>query len=400
MKTLAPVVIAASLLCGALAARAVASPLQYYTGLGRMSCPCFVGGDQVGVVFDVPVGAYPIEVTAVGIAWLSSFGGVSESFEGAIHVYPGALPDPGAPVYTRTAPVFTAGQTNEFSLLDSLSFGVSIGSGPFTVTLEFANDNAGNNLMPSVAHDGNGCQAGRNVVYTATGGWQDAKALGFTGDFVFYIRYRTINSVVATAEPMEVNFLNVPDGETRCATAYLANVGSDTLLIKGIHGGGVDPFAIDTMLTDHRVPPGGRASFNLCAHNNHSSKSRMSFTVLSNAYNSPTTYVMNFEPAVQPTGVDGMRHPLEITAIVPNPFNPGTAIHFHLPAAGDVDAVVYSVDGKRVRTLARHAFFPAGEGSMAWNGRDDGGSPVASGVYLLRLQTRQGTRTARLVLLK
>ena len=70
----------------------------------------------------------------------------------------------------------------------------------------------------------------------------------------------------------------------------------------------------------------------------------------------------------------------------PNPFNPTTTISFALPES--VDAVrleIYDVTGTLVRTLATGAH-DAGYHDVTWDGRDAGGQPVASGVYLYRLQ--------------
>ncbi len=49
-----------------------------------------------------------------------------------------------------------------------------------------------------------------------------------------------------------------------------------------------------------------------------------------------------------------------------------------------VDLAVYGIDGRRVRVLVQGEL-PAGEHRLTWNGRDDAGRPVASGVYLIRL---------------
>jgi flagellar hook assembly protein FlgD len=47
---------------------------------------------------------------------------------------------------------------------------------------------------------------------------------------------------------------------------------------------------------------------------------------------------------------------------------------------------VYSVDGRRVRTLVRESREP-GEYQATWDGRDDGGNPISAGVYYARLET-------------
>ncbi|MEZ5064628.1 MAG: FlgD immunoglobulin-like domain containing protein [bacterium] len=164
-------------------------PVSNFTGPGRVVCPCFVEGEEAGAVFSVPAADLPIEVIRVGVGWGSQFGGAPTSLEAAIRIRDGGLPTPGAQLGELPGPQLTDGFLNEFDLT---AFGVQtpVASNPFTVTLEFLNDNAGNFFAPSVVHDGAGCIAGRNVVFAIPGGWSDGCALGVTGNWVFYIVYR------------------------------------------------------------------------------------------------------------------------------------------------------------------------------------------------------------------
>jgi hypothetical protein len=87
-------------------------------------------------------------------------------------------------------------------------------------------------------------------------------------------------------------------------------------------------------------------------------------------------------------------------ANVPNPFNPSTEIRFDLPAAGDVHLHVYDVRGRAVRTLVDGRPHVAGRHHATWDGRDDRGNVVASGVYFYRIRASAFTGTRRMVLLK
>jgi hypothetical protein len=84
------------------------------------------------------------------------------------------------------------GFINEFDLEGTIG-PVAINSAPFTVTLEFLNDNAGDIFAPTMIHDGNGCQPTKNVIKAIPGGWLDACAAGVTGDWVVYVVYRPAN---------------------------------------------------------------------------------------------------------------------------------------------------------------------------------------------------------------
>ncbi len=172
-------------------------PLRNYTGSGTVTCPCFVAGERAGVVLQAPAIHYPLEILKVRIGWGSQFGGTRPSTERAILIYPSGLPNPGSPQLTFPSPVLTDGFINEFDL-QAVTGNKTITSGPFTVALEFANSNAGQLFAPSVVHDGNGCQRGANVVFAIPGGWNDACALGVTGDWLFEVVYRPVNCPTAT----------------------------------------------------------------------------------------------------------------------------------------------------------------------------------------------------------
>jgi hypothetical protein len=83
----------------------------------------------------------------------------------------------------------------------------------------------------------------------------------------------------------------------------------------------------------------------------------------------------------------------------PNPFNAGTTVRFYLPRADDVELAIYDLRGRLVRTL-RAGRLAAGPHAEVWRGRDDQDRPVASGVYLCRLKTGNGTMATKLTLEK
>lgn len=84
---------------------------------------------------------------------------------------------------------------------------------------------------------------------------------------------------------------------------------------------------------------------------------------------------------------------------VPNPFNPVTTISYDLPSAADVKIEIYNAAGKLVRTLV-NGRQEAGRKSAVWDGRNDVGQSVASGVYMYRLEADGRVCDKRMVLLK
>jgi len=68
----------------------------------------------------------------------------------------------------------------------------------------------------------------------------------------------------------------------------------------------------------------------------------------------------------------------------PNPFNPNTTISFSLDNTQDIHLDVFDASGRKIRTLAQ-GIMQQGRHSMSWNGADDNGNGVPSGIYFCRL---------------
>ncbi len=375
---------------------AVQGPFQYYSGAGQVGCPCFAAGEQAGVVFTLPAADYPIEITSVGIGWASTYGGSPSQMEQAIHIYAGGLPNPGAPIFSLPGPLLTDGAINEFNL-DQIPGEIRIESGPFTVALEFMNENAGDPYAPSVYSDGSGCQSGKNVVYAIPGGWYNACSLGVSGDWVMYVKYRSLK-VTAQGSPASVVFSNIPANQTTRDTLTVSNTGCDTLTIASITGCAGAPFSLDTSQTALSIPPGGQTTLQVCATPTTADPASCTVTVASNAANGPTVFNVSIDGV---TGV-GDTPPgggLAILAVVPNPFNPSTTIQFALPEEGRARLSIHDVGGRLVRQLADRDY-PAGSHSEVWDGRDSAGRAMASGAYFATLEARGELRTVRMILVR
>jgi hypothetical protein len=82
----------------------------------------------------------------------------------------------------------------------------------------------------------------------------------------------------------------------------------------------------------------------------------------------------------------------------PNPFNAGTVIPFDMPQAGEWTLTVYNVAGQSIRGYTGHA--EVGRHQIRWDGRDDHGQSVASGVYFYRVQSGDFIATRKMTLMK
>ena len=84
----------------------------------------------------------------------------------------------------------------------------------------------------------------------------------------------------------------------------------------------------------------------------------------------------------------------------PNPFNLETTIQFDIPRRSRVELCIYNILGEKVRTLLSGSDLQAGSYRLVWNGRDDVGGAVASGVYIYELNTGGVCLSKKMLLLK
>ena len=89
----------------------------------------------------------------------------------------------------------------------------------------------------------------------------------------------------------------------------------------------------------------------------------------------------------------------ELSQNMPNPFNPSTQISFALPSAAKVNLTVFNVLGQQVNTLVDE-YMTAGYQTVTWDGRDNSGASVASGVYFYRIVAGDFAETKKMLLLK
>ena len=83
----------------------------------------------------------------------------------------------------------------------------------------------------------------------------------------------------------------------------------------------------------------------------------------------------------------------------PNPFNPSTEIRFDLPEADFVNLSVYNMMGQKIKTLTSENMTP-GYHSIIWNGTNDSGSRVATGMYFYSINTSQFQSIKKMLFLK
>ena len=85
-------------------------------------------------------------------------------------------------------------------------------------------------------------------------------------------------------------------------------------------------------------------------------------------------------------GVDVFPDTYVLRQNFPNPFNPTTNIVFILPNAAKVQLDVYNILGQRIRSLVQNQMHEEGYHMIEWNGLNESGAQVASGLYLIRFK--------------
>ena len=101
-------------------------------------------------------------------------------------------------------------------------------------------------------------------------------------------------------------------------------------------------------------------------------------------------------------GAQGLPRQAALRQNYPNPFNARTTIRYALPAGtagGRTTLRIYNVRGQEIRTLV-NGIQPAGDHAVTWDGRDQRGQEVSTGVYFCRLQSGSLSRTRKMVLLR
>jgi len=98
-------------------------------------------------------------------------------------------------------------------------------------------------------------------------------------------------------------------------------------------------------------------------------------------------------------GVIANHSPLELSPGCPNPFNPHTVLEYRLPQSANTRIQVFNIMGQKVRELV-NGTETAGVHRVVWDGSDDAGISLASGVYLIRMRVGTEERVRKVMLMK
>jgi hypothetical protein len=114
---------------------------------------------------------------------------------------------------------------------------------------------------------------------------------------------------------------------------------------------------------------------------------------------SPWSEVAVFPDNGQAPANEGIPEKYALLQNYPNPFNPVTQISLSLPASGHVSLKIYNIVGETIRTLV-NGDMSAGSHALLWDGTDDHGHAVASGIYIYRVKTTGFSDSKKMLLLR
>jgi subtilisin family serine protease len=211
-----------------------------------------------------------------------------------------------------------------------------------------------------------------------------------------------INPPIISVTPSEFHFDNGVVGEpSEPVTFSIVNNGDAELIISEIYTNDENFFLSD--LPDFPVSLFRTETSHFTLTFLPLSKGEKSDTVniIHNASSTPYTIAITGGEPVTDTDMLTPLHSSKLIGNYPNPFNPETMIEFSIGAisTSTVEINIYNLRGQLVRQLV-YGTFPSGQHSVVWDGTDDSGRAVGSGVYLYRMITDDFTATKKMILIK
>ncbi len=197
----------------------------------------------------------------------------------------------------------------------------------------------------------------------------------------------------------EIDFGDVSVGETAIEQLTIFNLG--TVELNGII---TAPEGFSSEFTDYSVEAGGELVIDIEFAPTEAIAYSGDLVITSNDPNqAEVTVALSGTGVSTGNGLDLIPTVTELTGNYPNPFNPTTKINFSLKADSKVSLSIYNVRGQKVKTLVKNNM-PAGWHSIVWNGRDDNGKSVSSGIYFSRFDAADDdgdyTSIKKMILLK
>lgn len=116
--------------------------------------------------------------------------------------------------------------------------------------------------------------------------------------------------------------------------------------------------------------------------------------------NAPTDFfTFTFSPSSVEGGDSSNPEIFQLAQNFPNPFNPGTKINFELKVSSKTSLTIYNTLGQKIKLLENKSL-PVGQHKYFWNGTDENGRQVVSGVYFYRLAAGKFSQVKKMIVIK
>ena len=207
--------------------------------------------------------------------------------------------------------------------------------------------------------------------------------------------------VFALQVPHPPKGAHIPPGKADSVTVVAGGLSADSVLVElSLDGGATYPVLLGTL---HAVAPGPPYRIDYwVAESLMTTQARVRGTAYRGAARdtaySDSLFLIQAPVAVEPEAAKAAPR-FALLGNAPNPFNPSTAIRFEIERPGPVTLRIYSAGGRLVRTLVREPL-PSGRYRTVWNGTDDRGAPVGSGVYVYEISSQGRSIARKMTLLK
>lgn len=113
----------------------------------------------------------------------------------------------------------------------------------------------------------------------------------------------------------------------------------------------------------------------------------------------PTTY-SGIITGISNNSVNNIPGKFELSQNFPNPFNPSTGIKYQIPVNSNVSLVIYDILGNEIKSLVNDVRQNSGNYEVMWDGTNEAGTSVSSGIYFYKLSTPDFSKSMKMLLVK
>jgi hypothetical protein len=223
--------------------------------------------------------------------------------------------------------------------------------------------------------------------------WIDDIVFPLSGDSsvpIFYVPVQGLS--------FEIDQLNVPFTQELVVRNLGAAALTGTITVPAM----VDMMFNGTPVSDsysYSIPAGQNGVFSIGITLTAPTVFNGTIVITSNDINNPSQVVALYVTTSSNDDANGIPAVTRLEGNYPNPFNPSTTVRYALKDAGKVSISIYNLKGQLVKTLVNENK-KAGNHNVVWNGNDDSGKPVSSGVYMYRMQATGVNQTRKMMLMK